>query len=68
MNKKVILEVIKIICTAIVSIASVLFVQSCTTSLNIQKHNTDSKQQVEQKQETSVDSTKVELKFNNNNK
>ena len=65
MNKNQVLEIIKVICSAIIAVATILLMEGCTTSLNIQKHNTSSKQEVEQNQSTSIDSTRVEAKFNN---
>lgn len=61
MTKKTLYEIIKIIATAIISIASVLFVQSCTLSLSISKNNSNSTQKTEQTTTSSVDSTKIQL-------
>lgn len=60
-NKKVIYKIIEIICTAIISIAAVLTVQSCTTSLSISKHNKNSVQNTEQTTTSSVDSTQINI-------
>lgn len=48
MSKKQLFEIIKIICTAVVSIATTLLVQSCTISLSVAKNNTNSSQTTEQ--------------------
>jgi outer membrane biogenesis lipoprotein LolB len=61
MNKKIIYEVIKIVCTAVISVAAVLFHQSCAFTASIQKNNSNSNQtlQTDQTTKTSIDSTKV---------
>lgn len=61
MNKKITYEIIKIICTAIISVAAVLFSQSCAFTASIQKNNTNSNQTGETNQTTKMetDSTKV---------
>ena len=38
-KKKLIYEIIKIVCTAIISIVAVLTAQSCTMSLSVSKNN-----------------------------
>jgi len=63
-NKKLTYEIIKIICTAIISIAAVLTAQSCTMSLSVSKNNQNSTQKTEQTTTSSVDSTQI----NNNPK
>ena len=60
-KKKIIYEVIKIICTAIISIAAVLTAQSCTMSLSVSKNNSNSTQKTEQTTTSSVDSTKINI-------
>lgn len=61
MNKKIIYEIIKIVCTAIISVAAVLLSQSCAFTASIQKNNTNATQTGETNQTTKaqVDSTKV---------
>lgn len=61
MDKKIIYEIIKIVCTAIISVAAVLLSQSCAFTASIQKNNSNSSQtlQTEQETKTKVDSTKV---------
>lgn len=58
-----ILEIIKIVCTAIISIASTLLAVSCTASLSVVKHSSNVHQDVKQK--ASVDSTVVSPIINN---
>lgn len=60
-KKKIINEIIKIICTAIISIVAVLTAQSCTMSLSISKNNRNSTQKTEQTTTSSVDSTKINI-------
>ena len=62
MDKKKIFEIIKIVVTAIISIATVLLVESCTMSMSISKYNTNSKQSTEQTSTSSVDSTYINFK------
>lgn len=62
MNKKeIIYKIIEIICTAIISIAAVLTVQSCTMSLSVSKNNSNSTQKTEQTSTSSVDSTQINI-------
>ena len=60
-KKKVIYEIIKIICTAIISIAAVITTQSCTMSLSVSKNNSNSTQKTEQTTASSVDSTHINI-------
>ena len=60
-KKKIIYEIIKIICTAIISIAAVLTAQSCTMSLSVGKNNQNSTQKTEQTSTSSVDSTNINI-------
>lgn len=60
-KKKITYEIIKIICTAIISIAAVLTAQSCTMSLSVSKNNQNSTQKTEQTTTSSVDSTQVNI-------
>ena len=60
-KKKIAYEIIKIICTAIISIAAVLTAQSCTMSLSVSKNNQNSTQKTEQTTTSSVDSTQVNI-------
>lgn len=60
-KKKIIYEIIKIICTAIISIAAVLTAQSCTMSLSVSKNNQNSTQKTEQTTTSSVDSTNINV-------
>lgn len=56
-KKEVIYKIIEIICTAIISIAAVLTVQSCVASLSLNKAGNN--QKVETTTTNSVDSTHV---------
>lgn len=60
-KKKIAYEIIKIICTAIISIAAVLTAQSCTMSLSVSKNNQNSTQKTEQTTTSSVDSTNINI-------
>lgn len=60
-KKKIAYEIIKIICTAIISITAVLTAQSCTMSLSVSKNNQNSTQKTEQTTTSSVDSTQVNI-------
>lgn len=60
-KKKIIYEIIKIICTAIISIAAVLTAQSCTMSLSVSKNNRNSTQSTEQTTTSSADSTQISI-------
>jgi hypothetical protein len=53
-KRKIIYEIIKIVCTAIISIAAVLTAQSCTMSLSVSKNNSNSTQKTEQTTTSSV--------------
>jgi len=60
-KRKITYEIIKIICTAIISIAAVLTAQSCTMSLSVSKNNQNSTQKTEQTTTSSVDSTNINI-------
>lgn len=60
-KKKITYEIIKIICTAIISITAVLTAQSCTMALSVSKNNQNSTQKTEQTTTSSADSTKVNI-------
>lgn len=61
MDKKKLVRIVEIIATAVVSIVTVLFIESCTVSMSLLKNSTNSKITSEQSQATSVDSTRIEL-------
>lgn len=63
MNKLKIYEIVKIVATAIISVAAVLFLDSCTASLSVFKNNSGSSQSTEQSASMRVDSTSVNLKY-----
>ena len=60
-KKKIIYEIIKIVCTAIISIAAVLTAQSCTMSLSVSKNNSNGTQKTEQTTTSSVNSTQINI-------
>lgn len=60
-KKKIIYEIIKIVCTAIISITAVITAQSCTMSLSVSKNNSNSTQKTEQTATNSADSTKINI-------
>lgn len=60
-KKKITYEIIKIICTAIISVTAVLTAQSCTMSLSVSKNNQNSTQKTEQTSTSSIDSTKINI-------
>lgn len=60
-KKKIIYEIVKIACTAIISITAVLTAQSCTMSLSVSKNNSNSTQKTEQTTTSSVDSTQINI-------
>jgi len=57
------IEIVKLIATFIVGIITTLFVQSCTLSLSVAKNNTNSTQKTEQTTTSSVDSTRINVKY-----
>lgn len=63
MDKEKIYKTIEILVKAVVAIAAVWLCVSCTMSLSVSKHNTNSHQNTEQSQATSVDSTTVDLNY-----
>lgn len=63
MTKSKIYEIVKIVATAIVSVAAVLFLDSCTASLSVFKNNSGSSQSTEQNASVKADSTSINLKY-----
>ena len=57
------IEIIKLISTFVIGVITVLFVQSCTASMSISKYNSNSSQSTEQTSTSSVDSTKINIKY-----
>lgn len=57
MSPEKIYEIVKIVVTAILSIAAILFLQNCTATMSISKYNNSSPQRIEQS--TRVDSASV---------
>jgi hypothetical protein len=63
MNKSKVYEIVKIVATAIISVAAVLFLDSCTASMSIFKNNSGSSQNTEQSSTLRTDSISVNLKY-----
>lgn len=63
MNKSKIYEIVKIVATAIISVAAVLFLDSCTASLSVFKNNSGSSQRTEQSASMKTDSIGINLKY-----
>lgn len=61
MDKEKIYKTIEVVVKAILAIAAIWLCISCTMSLSVSKHNTNSHQNTEQSQATSVDSTSITL-------
>lgn len=61
-TSKQILEIVKILCTAIVSIAATLAVQSCTTNLSLLKNNSHTVNKTNQS--TDVKNDSITFKYN----
>lgn len=63
MNRQKIYEIVKIVATAIISVAAVLFLDSCTASMSIFKNNSGSSQTTEQSSTLRTDSTCINIKY-----
>lgn len=63
MNNQKIYEIVKIVATAIISVAAVLFLDSCTASMSIFKNNSGSSQNTEQSSTLRTDSTSINIKY-----
>lgn len=57
------IEIVKLIATFVVGVISTLFVQSCTLSLSVAKNNNNATQKTEQTTTSSVDSTRINVKY-----
>lgn len=57
------IEIVKLIATFVVGIITTLFVQSCTLSLSVAKNNNNATQKTEQTTTSSVDSTRINVKY-----
>lgn len=57
------IEIVKLIATFVVGIITTLFVQSCTVSLSVAKNNHNATQKTEQTTTSSVDSTRINVKY-----
>ncbi len=55
------IEIVKLIATFAIGVITTLFVHSCTASLSVSKHNTNSSQNTEQTSTNSVDSTHINI-------
>lgn len=55
------IEIVKLISTFIIGVITTLFVQSCTVSMSVSKHNRNSTQNTEQTSTSSIDSTKISI-------
>lgn len=53
------IKIIKLIATFIIGIITALFVQACTLSLSVSKNNSNSSHGIDQKVNSSVDSTRI---------
>lgn len=63
MDRQKIYEIVKIVATAIISVAAVLFLDSCTASMSIFKNNSGSSQSTEQSSSLRADSTSINLNY-----
>lgn len=63
MKKEQVYEIVKIVATAIISVAAVLFLDSCTASMSIFKNNSGSSQNTEQSSTLRTDSTSINIKY-----
>lgn len=57
------IDIVKLIATFVVGIITTLFVQSCTLSLSVAKNNNNATQKTEQTTTSSVDSTRISVKY-----
>lgn len=57
------IEIVKLIATFVVGVITTLFVQSCTLSLSVAKNNNNATQKTEQTSTSSVDSTRINVKY-----
>ena len=57
------IDIVKLIATFVVGIITTLFVQSCTLSLSVAKNNNNATQKTEQTTTSSVDSTRINVKY-----
>lgn len=57
------IEIIKLISTFVIGVITTLSVQSCTASMSISKYNSNSSQSTEQTSTSTMDSTKLNIKY-----
>ena len=62
LTNKQIVEIVKIIATAIISVITTLFAVSCTASMSISKYNSNSTQDTHQTTTTQLDSIHTSMK------
>lgn len=62
LTKKTLLEIIKIIATAIISVSTVLLVESCTSNFSLYKHSRCIRETVNQSPSTVIDSTQISIR------
>lgn len=62
MDKKKLMKIIEIVCTAIISVATVLLVESCTVSLSVQKQNSSSTLNTDQTNRVDSASANLDLR------
>lgn len=62
LSNRQIVEIVKIIATAIISVFTTLFAVSCTASMSISKYNSNSTQDTHQTATSQVDSARVSVK------
>lgn len=62
LTNKQIVEIVKIIATAIISVITTLFAVSCTASMSISKYNSNSTQDTHQTATSQIDSARVSVK------
>lgn len=62
LTQKQVYDIIKIVVTAVLSVAATLLAQSCTVSLSVSKNNQSSPVRTEQTAQVQADSTAISLK------
>lgn len=55
------IEIVKLISSFIIGVITCLFIQSCTASISVSKHNSNSVQDTRQTSSSTVDSTKINI-------
>lgn len=57
------IEVIRHVASFLIGLITALFLDACTASMSISKYNSNSSQSTEQTSTSSVDSTKLNIKY-----